>query len=312
MGFRQYPLRNIGYLLRMVGVIARSRIVVIGGGGLIYDNESGQSFHKLLTEWLIRVRIAKFFGCRIVWLAVGVSVSRKHSQLLRALFTGRRTFVSVRDEKSQGILQSIGIASTIIPDPVWLITPEKPQDNTSRAAPVVGLALRHGYIPEEMRMIEEMIRFLTRKGYQIVFLSHSLHRVDAHSDDVGFVLDIARRYHIPITTSLARTFAWYPHISLLVGMRLHSLILASVHGIPMIPISYSPKTDALLDSLGIEGRIPAREFTFEAFVRAFLAVESHRDAIRFDLSRQSDIMKQKAKTCISCFWASIDGEKEAG
>ncbi len=118
-----------------------------------------------------------------------------------------------------------------------------------------------------------MVKFIQRKGYGMVFLSHSLHPDDRSSNDTTGVLEIARRYRIPITTSIARTYAWYPHLSIVVGMRLHSLILATTHGIPIVPISYSTKTDALLDMLGIEG-ISARTFSFEAFVKAFLKVES--------------------------------------
>lgn len=54
------PLQNIWYFLRTFLVVRKSDAVIVGGGGLLYDNEDGQSFDRLLSQWKLRVRIVEF------------------------------------------------------------------------------------------------------------------------------------------------------------------------------------------------------------------------------------------------------------
>jgi polysaccharide pyruvyl transferase WcaK-like protein len=58
---RRHPLANIGYLFRNVVEIFRADLVIIGGGGLFYDNEAGQSFQKQTLEWSFRTALARLF-----------------------------------------------------------------------------------------------------------------------------------------------------------------------------------------------------------------------------------------------------------
>lgn len=55
-----------------------------------------------------------------------------------------------------------------------------------------------------------------------------------------------------IKTSLSEVYNWYienQNKKLLVSMRLHSIILASVYDIPQIVLSYSQKTDEVIKKL---------------------------------------------------------------
>jgi polysaccharide pyruvyl transferase WcaK-like protein len=84
--WRARPFANIQAFFRTILEIARADVVVFGGGGILYDNEAGQSFAKLRSEWLLRIWIARFFRRRIFWCAVGVYVSSEHARSLRPLF----------------------------------------------------------------------------------------------------------------------------------------------------------------------------------------------------------------------------------
>jgi len=53
-------------------------------------------------------------------------------------------------------------------------------------------------------------------------------------------------------------------------MRLHSLILAIVHAIPFLAISYSKKTDELIRSLEYEYSLQAATFDITLFKECFL------------------------------------------
>lgn len=58
---KNQPLKNVWYFLQNVFTIATSDCVIIGGGGLLYDDENGQSFAKPVRQWLFRVKIANIF-----------------------------------------------------------------------------------------------------------------------------------------------------------------------------------------------------------------------------------------------------------
>jgi polysaccharide pyruvyl transferase WcaK-like protein len=51
---------------------------------------------------------------------------------------------------------------------------------------------------------------------------------------------------VKITQTIEQTLAAYPLCDVLLGMRLHSIILASVLHIPLLAVSYSTKTKTIL------------------------------------------------------------------
>lgn len=52
---KKRPFRNVWYLIQTILTVRRSDCIIVGGGGLLYDNEEGQSFDKLLRPWRFRV-----------------------------------------------------------------------------------------------------------------------------------------------------------------------------------------------------------------------------------------------------------------
>lgn len=118
-GFRRKPVSNVFFCLRTAWEIFRADLVVIGGGGIFYDNE-GQSFSKQVFEWRLRTGTARFFKKPIVFFGVGVDVSRSNAKLLANVFKGASA-VTVRDEKSAGTLSEIAVASKVVPDPAFLV-----------------------------------------------------------------------------------------------------------------------------------------------------------------------------------------------
>jgi polysaccharide pyruvyl transferase WcaK-like protein len=61
------PIQNIWYFIRSIISLFSSDILIIGGGGIIFDNEHGVSFWVLLQQWFIRIKIARIAGTLILF-----------------------------------------------------------------------------------------------------------------------------------------------------------------------------------------------------------------------------------------------------
>lgn len=89
------------------------------------------------------------------------------------------------------------------------------------------------------------IKALLQKKYTLYLLPHSLHPDDIQAHD-GYYLQKFLLPGVKITQTIEHTLAAYQLCDGIIGMRLHSIILASVMKIPLLAISYSAKTKAIL------------------------------------------------------------------
>lgn len=149
-GLKKHPFRNLWNAFKTILGIATSTMIIIGGGGIFYDNEAGQSLGKQLRSWKFRTQIAKFFRKPIIFFGIGIDVSSENTSLLLPLFSGKNTRISVRDPKSLLTLKQIGVKNAQeIPDPALMgpsIRGARHFSNTSGFTrsnkPTIALALR--------------------------------------------------------------------------------------------------------------------------------------------------------------------------
>jgi len=109
--------RNMKSFFNFLSVIFWSDRVVIGWGGIMYDSEI-QSVWDPLNQWIFRVQIARFFRKKIYFYAVWVDIKQEENlKKIKKIFK-KAWKITVRDEKSQEQLKSVGIQSDVINDPV--------------------------------------------------------------------------------------------------------------------------------------------------------------------------------------------------
>jgi polysaccharide pyruvyl transferase WcaK-like protein len=63
----EYFFKNIQFLFQNIWLISRADVLIIGGGGIIFDNEPGMSFWVLFTQWSFRIKLARMFGTTILF-----------------------------------------------------------------------------------------------------------------------------------------------------------------------------------------------------------------------------------------------------
>ena len=127
-------------MIQNIWATLRSDLVIIGGGGLFYDGEVGQLFMSQKWGWGLRLFFIQLFRKKLFYWSIGVDLTLPHLRSVSWWFTYARAIVTVRESYSQALLGTIGVDASVIPDPVFLYTPESsivPIDSNR-----VGIALR--------------------------------------------------------------------------------------------------------------------------------------------------------------------------
>lgn len=198
---------NVGYFFRTFWEVFRSDLVVVGGGGIFYDNE-GQSFFKQRVQWKFRIAAAKLFHKRILFWGIGVDLAEKNVAKIRSLFTSKRTFVTVRDPKSAELLESVGIASKVVPDPAFLVPSQRSADSEIPEK-VIGISIRKGYLSGELESVKKILEIVRSHGFEPIFLNHSFHPGNPETDDRMHLAKLAREEGVNSTRSLDETLDAY-------------------------------------------------------------------------------------------------------
>lgn len=241
--------------------------VIIGGGGIFFDNETG-NYSNPLNQWLFRTEIIKMLKKEIIifWVSIDIKYE-KNMKLIKKIFSKAKE-VYVRDNASFELLKDLEIKSEIILDPVFSDNGEvglekytknfllkKIEANTFFLWDIKGidfsgkrvwLALRSWYLNNEKTVINEIIDFILNSGWKIVLLPHSFHTWDDSANDFKFLSQFIQPW-VDTTTSLNETYEIYKQkkIDFCLSMRLHSMILSQVYWIDFIAIKYAKKWDLM-------------------------------------------------------------------
>jgi polysaccharide pyruvyl transferase CsaB len=240
--------------------IAHLDVLVLGGGGLLYDGEA--------TEYLRHVRTAHRNGVPTVAYAVGAGplTTAEDRRAVREVVS-TMTRVSVRDEHSKRVLEDVGVERTIqvVADPALLLTP----------VPFPADALLSEGVDPSRRLIAMSVREpgpaapdLVGDAYHSLLAAIADFMVHRYESDILFVpmerIDV-RQSHAVLAHMVAAEQArvlhgrygprellgLMEHIDLAVGMRLHFLIFAANSGVPFVPLPYAGKVTEFARTVAI-------------------------------------------------------------
>jgi polysaccharide pyruvyl transferase CsaB len=260
----RWNIREVWQALR------KCQLLISGGGSLLQDVTSSRN----VLYYLGVVQLAKLLGKKVFFYAQGVGpISRRLSQEAIARVVNKVDLITVRDEASKALLLQLGVRQPeiLIKADAVLGLYAKEMDRQqglkyldkngvqlgADGAPIVGISVRnwHSYQGYK-KALAKVGDQLVRKGYQVVFLPFHFPDDIAPSREIANMMEekaVVIRDQIGVVEMLGCLSAMH----LLIGMRLHSLIMASVMGVPVIGISYDPKIDAFMKSIGqpLAGRV---------------------------------------------------------
>lgn len=250
--------------------IRQGDLIILGGGSLLQDITS----FKSLFYYLGIVLIAKALRKKVFFYAQGVGpITKGVSKKAIKQIVNKVDMITVRDSASKKLLQEIGVTEPEIlvkTDAVLglyahemdkkqgLKYLEKNEVELGEGAPpIIGISVRdwrdyQGYKKALAFVGDELVK----RGYQIVFLPFHFPDDIVPSREIANMMKepaVVIRDQLGVTEVLGSLSA----LHLLIGMRLHALIMASVMEIPVVGISYDPKVDAFMKLLGqpLAGRV---------------------------------------------------------
>ena len=240
-------------LPRVNAAIERADIVLSGGGGLLQNVTSLRSLLYYSTVIRSAVRagkptmvFAQSVGPLDFW---GRAVVRNFCKGLAA--------ATVRDERSRALLGSLvpSVAVERTADPVFLFEPAaEPLDLAAEGlagddAPLVVVSVRkwNGSDATAHALAAAVDRLAGEHGARVAFLPLG------GPPDAEIATTIIRRCaSTPVLLPdypLAQAAQVIGRASLVIGMRLHALIIAARLGVPFLALPYDPKVSALCDDL---------------------------------------------------------------
>lgn len=245
--------------LQIAHVIRKSDLLISGGGSLLQNVTSGRSLYYYMSILFL----AKFVGTPVMLYAQGIGpICGGFAKKAMNIIGNMVNLITVRDSGSLGELEQLCIKKPkihVTADPVLAIHPVDKemgraifkQHGLDGAKPLVGISVREwrGWEHYKNILAEAADAIAKEFDARIVFLPMQF------PEDVVAAQKIAKKakcntvvLNDEYTTS--ELLSLVGNLDLLIGIRLHALIFAGVMGIPMIGMSYDPKIDRFLTSIG--------------------------------------------------------------
>ena len=253
------------YQLKL-GILLKTNVLIIGGGTI---------FRKHMT---IKAQLIPFVGIlmkilnkktMLIYYSLGIDSKTPAFAKFMLKLSGKYIDIfSVRDKKSLKLVKKMQIKSNVylVHDPALsLFYKNNDRKNTINKNKLsIGLALRYTETEDIelnnklINMFSQIIDWLAKEyNAEITFFPFCKHKYKSYEDDTNFAKELYDKIQYKnkfkifdkplISFDIVKKFKT---MDLIIGMRLHSQILAYANHIPIIGISYAEKCGSFLDSIG--------------------------------------------------------------
>jgi len=233
--------------------IKKADLFIMGGGGLFSDEK-----FRALWIWTVQAFFPAFLNKPIV--CIGQSVGPLKTWLGR--FFAKRFFrkckmISVRDSASAKLLKELGFTSVeALADPAFSLSVQA-KDFSEREKFIV-LSIRP-WLPKELHDQHEVLAHFIdwvheKYGFKTKLVPFQIFQ-DNDSEELKKILSYLQYPQSAELTEFSpdyqKTLELISRAQAVVGMRLHSLIFATLSETPFLALSYSQKIDGLINDLDL-------------------------------------------------------------
>ncbi|WP_176717298.1 polysaccharide pyruvyl transferase CsaB [Vulcanibacillus modesticaldus] len=273
---------------------------LISGGGSLLQDATGK---LTIPYYMGIIQLAQLLGKPTFIYAQGIGpVHRKgFYPVIRSGFN-KAKYISTRDRESAKLLQEMKISADkidVVVDPVLNLSPitkqkvQKILQKEKIAASPVLISVRFWKNNTKyLDIIAQVADELVKAGEQVVFVP--MHEpVDREASQ--YVLSkMAQEAQILNEYDVRTLMGIIGESKLMIGMRLHALIIATAMGIPSIGISYDPKIDQFLAQLNQTPVGTTDDLDFKTLLDQVKYVLAHIEDNRQEVEKRLPALKELA------------------
>lgn len=248
-------------LADIASLLSQTRLFISGGGGLFQDTESVKS----VIYYGGLVSMARALGAKVLVYAQGIGpIKSTLGKYLTRTSLALSHALTVRDAESVTLLSGWGLSASLTGDPVWLLSAEQLPESArkfiadlrkeNRGKKLVGLSLRQGggFDDGHIEMLAKAMQEagLTKNHIIVPIPLQTAQDIKPLEAFVSTWTALGGKIASPHLGELEKPSQWLKLIGsldLVVGMRLHSLIMALSSGVPCVGIAYDPKVTNVLE-----------------------------------------------------------------
>ncbi|WP_418791111.1 polysaccharide pyruvyl transferase CsaB [Phosphitispora sp. TUW77] len=300
-----YGVQSVNRLsfFQVISALKSADLLISGGGSLLQDVTGSLT----IPYYLGIVALAKMMGKPVMFYAQGIGpVNGRIGRLLIRLIGSRADMITLRDKASACLLQEIGVRRPpveVTADPVFALEPEtgtvreevfRTLGIPAPAGPVVGIFIREwqgtkGYKEAVAKFADTMLA----KERQVIFIPMQYPADVAPAREIAAMMGYA-----PVLAEKALGFSRIAELvksmDIVVGMRLHALIIAACFAVPMVGLSYDPKVSDFLRGIGQPVLEDLENISAAQLVEEVEKVLDNRDIVRKGLLDIRKELQQKA------------------
>ena len=258
---KQYGIEAVDRwkLLALVKSLRKCDQLASGGGSLLQDVTGPRS----IIYYLGVVFLAKLLGKKVMFYAQGIGpINTPRGKWLMKWIANKADLITVRDETSKKLLGQLGVNKPEIRETVDAVlgidrkkVSAQPGEKVlaemgifKDEAPVVGVSLREWQNPERYKKaVAKTCDNLIEMGYRVIFIPfHFPSDIAPGQDTIKLMKHGEKAILMKDKVDVEEMLGLLGSLHMMIGMRLHSLIMAAVMGVPIVGISYDPKVDSFM------------------------------------------------------------------
>jgi len=300
--FRRIPGEMRDWISAVKGLRGTDIVFMTGTGMLTDYSTSSLGFPYHVFLWTMAAKLA---GCKVCFISVGVGpLYERLSRFFIRRALSLADFRSFRDEFSKKRIARQCFDSShdhVYPDLAWSLPPSMFPRCTPRTGRMrIGLGMmdhydihlanstEHGHeYSVYLGKMADFVQWLVSRNYEVRILQGDARHDCRVRDDLKVLLE-SRGLHYDQAgvrdegaVTVDELLAQIAQVDLVVSPRFHNLLLGLMMDIPAISISYDPKSDSLLEGVGLRKyHQRMAELDVEKLKTQLLDLEAELDAVK--------------------------------
>jgi len=263
------PAYNRWSFSEIIKQLRKTDLLLMGGGSLLQDATSPRS----VMYYLSIVTLAKLLKKPVIFYAQGFGpISHPISKILIKSIVNKVDVITVRDQGSADDMKQLGVTRPIhiTADPAVTIRPEEIDLGISRHRLIqnpkksIAISIRKWKNEENYKkVIAQMADEMIEKGWNVYFLPMQYPADVAPSEEIIHYMTQPGAVLLNDKMNFHEIISFIGNMDFILGMRLHSIIIAAVMGVPFVGVSYDPKIDRFIERVQMDSAGSIQTLTYE-------------------------------------------------